>query len=198
MFFYFVQLQDLMAGRTDCPKGFLSCFSPKDKQMIINLKNGHIFLKSRFLKNYWECGLRVFVKLDRDLHLGLMDHSVLCTASPDDVHQHDPPPRQLVSLILLRWHSIVHASREKVAFDDAVWIVYEEWKESLPISKQRAIKYFSKSITAPSTHNFKSRTQKNRLKQTVPRDLVATLRFYSKTSVWPRVEPIPGIYSSII
>lgn len=167
-----------------CPKGFLPCPSPKNKLMVIDPNNGHIYCKSGFLNNYWECGVRVFVKLDHDLNLSLMDHSVRCSAGLDDIHHHDPPARQLVSLLLLRWQSFAHATREKMAVDDAIWIVYEEWREPLPITKQSAIKFFSKSI---------SLTPANRKKWCVPRDLVATLKFYKKTVVWPRVDHFPGI-----
>ena len=179
---------------TGCPKDFLICASLKNGYLTFNPITGQFHRKSSNGENCWPCARYIFVILDQDLKLGLMDCSIKCVAEPDGVHNHDPPPRSLVSLLLMKWQSIMLAIRQMVTPANAMGVIYDGWRGRLPVSKERTIQYFSRLATTGTIYsNYKSHecnkdVREKWLKNCGPEALAVALKFYKTTLIWPRTD----------
>ena len=181
------------------PKGFLVCASLTNKVcLVIDPTTGHIYSESKYVTNYWYCARSLFVKLDWNLSLLLMDHSIKCSASPDESHDHDPPPRPLVSLLFLRWQGIIHATWNPFmrTLDAAIRAVYVELMEDLPINKDQAFQYMRKSIASFQTHSnstIRDSSLARWVKVCGPEALAAAVEYYEKTRAWPLAENVESL-----
>ena len=158
----------------------LVCPSLSNSLMNTNLKTGYFYDRSIYVQKKSTCSHSRFIKLDKELKLNLLDHSVKCILEPNQTHHHDPPPRQLVGLFLFRWQSVIYFVRDRLTPERAIELSYDGWMETLPISKQQAIEYFSKSVGASHKPELLSRCG--------PDYFNFALSFYKKTLIWSRID----------
>ena len=186
-------------------KSYIVSISLRRGFLGIDPETGHFYGRSKYKTSFTKCARHIFLTLDRDYNLGLMDHSIICTAkNKTERHNHSPPPRPLVSLLFLRWYSIIHALWNPVRVSPSVSIeaVYGEWIEDLPVSCQRAVRFMSCSIAGfqkclnPRTFEAEDGSFLKWTKICGPEVLATAMTFYAKTQVWPERESIllpPGI-----
>ena len=168
-------------------KNFIPTASLQRRILGINPETGHFYDQSN-----GRCARKVFLNLDKDLDLKLMDHSIVCSAKPTERHNHDPPPRPLVAVLFLRWKSIVHAVWDPVVLRprESIRAMYDQMKD-LPITKERAVKFMKNSVDAYQRH-LKNDTDDPMLLRWVtycgPDSFAVAESFYSETRAWPLKE----------
>ena len=199
---------ELKKRRESTPKLILKVIALRlNKILQIDPKSGHFYERQKDY-NFGRCGRHVFLKIDKDLKLGLMDHSVKCTAncmSNQTIrrqHNHPPPPRPLVNYLLFRWQSILHgqsiSTSSKLDITKSIGTVYDNWNEDLPIDKDRAVKSmksmvtkFQRSLKLHVRHPHLIRWL-NWLKIFGTETLEVALAFFAKAEMWPTSEIQPS------
>lgn len=164
----------------------------------IDPESGHVY--ERLPGVYGRCARRIFLKMDNDLGLRLMDHSVECAATETGPkrHNHPPPPRPLVNFLLFRWQSVLHGQSNPISIqldiDESVGAVYDEWTEDLPLGKERAIRY-TKTVVDDFQKCLKSHVNDPRLSEWLnwlkicgTKTLAVALAFFASNRMWPKRE----------
>ena len=185
-----------MAG-SQLEMGYIVCLSLRRGLLGIDPETGHFYNRSKQKRSYGKCARHVFLTLDREHELWLMNHSITCTAkNKRERHSHGPPPRPLVTLLLLRWYSIIHSLWNPVRVSPSVSVtaVYDEWIEDLPVSCQRAVGSFSYSIANWQKYLDRGTTEADdrhfldRMEMCGPEVLKTAMTFYARTQIWPERE----------
>lgn len=182
----------MMDDRDDSIDLLLSA-SLRTGELGIDPQTGHFY--DHYRRGRWRCARHIFLNIDHSLNLKLMNHdAVECRVSrKGGKHNHGPPPRPLVSMLFLRWYSIIHALWSPVTLlpKTSISAVYKEWIEDLPVSEDRAVSYLK--ITVASFQkclepDFSDPVVLKWVEVFGPQVLAKAMTFYSKTPVWPLAE----------